>query len=61
MKDGKVTINILDTEKFRELLSKLKFLVEQVEMNDYKDSNEHDLKMNKAYIDLKEFVIGGFK
>ena len=61
MKDGKVTINILDTEKFRDLLNRLKALVEQVEMNDYKDSNDHDLKMNKAYIDLKKFVIGGFK
>ena len=61
MADLKTTINITDTEKFRELLSKLKALVEQVEMNDFKDSNEHDLKMNKAYIDLKKFVIGGFK
>ncbi len=33
-------------------------LIEQVEMSDYRDENDHALKMNGAYLDLVALTIG---
>lgn len=58
MANLKAEISIKDTKLFTELIDKPKDLIHQIEINDYKDSLGHELKMNKSYTDFKEFIGG---
>lgn len=57
-KDLSIHVNIGGTEGLKDLIGKLKDLIEQIEINDYKDGLGHELKMNKDYVDFKEFMEG---
>lgn len=52
MPDATVKIDITGTDKFKIFTKNVAELIKQIEINDYKDSKGHALKMNKAYIDL---------
>lgn len=46
--------SVKDTESVKQILSNLADLIGQIEKGDYKDDLGHDLKMNVAYVKLKE-------
>ena len=50
----KTPISIKGVDKLKEVLEDL---INQIEMGNYKDSLGQDIKMNKAYIDLKDEVL----
>ena len=51
-----VTVKVAEIDYFKHIGEKLGELLNQIEINDYKDSHGHDLKMNKAYCDLLEHI-----
>ena len=45
-----------ETERQKKIAAALLELVDQIERNDFRDSHGHDLKMLKAYQDVKTLV-----
>jgi hypothetical protein len=52
MSNTTVRVDITGADKFKLFTKNVAELIKQIEINDYKDIKGHDLKMNKAYIDL---------
>ncbi|WP_443660482.1 hypothetical protein [Clostridium algidicarnis] len=51
-----ISANIKDTNEFKKLAKGIADLIHQIDLNDYEDSLGHQLKNNKAYLDLEELI-----